>query len=196
MNFMGRFSALQVSFLVFVSFLLFYTMYDKVQKKLLFKKIIEVLFLTRGINHSLVELNKALSLSGLAILCLAFFPCYELQRNSFLFSALIQLLIHSVYSSWHYYGSEMIPYLTSFISFEDRQTMKKISIICGVAAQLILINTYFKYYHLWKLFSVMFGVAHFYLMEIDYKYILRVRPFAYIIFPLAGLSIFYNFAMY
>ena len=34
------------------------------------------------------------------------------------------------------------------------------------------------------------GVAHFYTMEIDYKYVLQVRPFAFLPFPLALVAIY------
>ena len=39
--------------------------------------------------------------------------------------------------------------------------------------------------------SVTLGILHFYLMEIDYKWNLQVRPYAYLPFPLAALAVGY-----
>ena len=56
------------------SYLLFYTMYSKAEKKLVPAQLIEIMTLKAGWTKFLVEMNKAISLSGLTTLCLAFCP--------------------------------------------------------------------------------------------------------------------------
>jgi hypothetical protein len=40
--------------------------------------------------------------------------------------------------------------------------------------------------------SIMFGIVHFYTMEIDYKYVLQVRPFAFLPFVLAIIAVLFT----
>jgi hypothetical protein len=41
--------------------------------------------------------------------------------------------------------------------------------------------------------TTVLGMAHFYTMEIDYKYVLQVRPYALLPFPLAA-AVLYRWA--
>ena len=44
--------------------------------------------------------------------------------------------------------------------------------------------------------AVVTGTLHFYFMEIDAKYVLHVRPFAYLPFPLCAIAlVYFNFMM-
>ena len=83
----------------FVSYLLFYTMYSKVEKKLVPSQLIEIMTFKQGANKFFVEMNKAISLAGLTTLSIAFFFGPEL-RYQLIVSALVQLQIHSVYSMY------------------------------------------------------------------------------------------------
>ena len=66
--------ALSISTAIFVSYLLFYTGYSKAEKKLVPSLLIDVITLKLGLDKFLVEMNKAISLSGLTALLLAFCP--------------------------------------------------------------------------------------------------------------------------
>ena len=39
---------------------------------------------------------------------------------------------------------------------------------------------------------MVLGVSHFYTMEIDFKGVLQVRPYAYLPFPLSAVVLFQN----
>ena len=41
--------------------------------------------------------------------------------------------------------------------------------------------------------AVVFSIGHFWTMEVDFKYKLQVRPYAYLPFPLALLVLYYLF---
>ena len=75
-----------------MSYLLFYTMYSKVEKTLVPSQLVEIMTLQKGMDKFLVEMNKALSLAGLTTLCLAFCPGVNKSLQSELIvSSLIQL---------------------------------------------------------------------------------------------------------
>lgn len=185
--------ALQISSLTFVSYLLFYTMYDKKTKELELSSLTDVLIFQKGIDHTLVEINKAISLSGLSVLCLAFLPIFQKEMYNLLLSGMIQLCIHTVYSTYKYYGGKNLPYLSTFIYIKDQWT-KKMSIIFGLMAHIVLLIGFMGYYGLAlsSLLAIVLGMLHFYLMEIDYKFILRVRPFALVVFPLSIAALVYG----
>ena len=69
------------------------------------------------------------------------------------------------------------------------KTIKKVSIALGIAGQNILAAGYWGYIsrETLVLTSILFGLGHFYFMEIDYKWVLQVRPYAYLPFGLALL---------
>ena len=98
----------------FVSYILLYTAYSKASKQLEFGLLLDVFLLRKGIDHTLVELNKALSLAGLTLLCVAFLPGFEASRYELLWSAMLQLWVHSVYSIYKFYGDKHIPVLSTW----------------------------------------------------------------------------------
>jgi hypothetical protein len=162
----------------------------------------------------LSQWNKAISLAGLTVLCLAFIvprfffgtsdgaaePSLEFQ-HSLCWHAFVMLELHSCYSAVKYYGSKHIPRLedwkkSSFVSdLRDKKTfmegVKKLSITLGVLGQVSLVAGCFgmapgSLITLAFASSISLGTAHFYSMEIDFKKRLQVRPFALLPFPLAA----------
>jgi len=181
---------LETSVLIFVSFVLFYTMYDKFTGRLVPSNLLRLLIFQEGADKFLVEMNKALSLSGLTVLAFSFFPIYKKRvRYALLWSAVVQLWIHAVYSTLKYYGSKNIPRISTFFDWNSEQ-IKKISILLGIMAQVVLSLGYFSYIGWFQLslFGLSSSILHFYTMEIDHKYVLRVRPYAYIVFPITLLA--------
>jgi len=181
---------LETSVLIFVSFVLFYTMYDKFTGRLVPSNLLRLLTFQEGADKFLVEMNKALSLSGLTVLAFSFFPIYKKRvRYALLWSAVVQLWIHAVYSTLKYYGSKNIPRISTFFDWNSEQ-IKKISILLGIMAQVVLSLGYFSYIGWFQLslFGLSSSILHFYTMEIDHKYVLRVRPYAYIVFPITLLA--------
>jgi len=69
------------SLAVTASYLLFYTAYDKVKKTLVIKNLTDLVSLNRGLDWTLLELNKAISLSGMTTMLLAFLPQFQEQGN-------------------------------------------------------------------------------------------------------------------
>ena len=151
-----------------------------------------------------MELNKVLALSGLVLLALGFCPGVgEALRTSLVIQAQVMLVIHSSYSILKYYGGNNIPALKTWLQLPRDLTstsakaraagVKKVSVIAGSVAQgalgLALIGLLSVMGTLCWL-GVGLGTVHFYLMEIDFKWRLGVRPFAYIVFPLVLLALF------
>lgn len=204
-----------VSVAVFVSYLLFYTAYSKQDKNLQVGLLVKVVTCRDGLDASLVELNKAISLAGLTVLAFAFIlppwlnseasegASLALQKKM-CWHAFVMLELHACYSSIKFYGSKHIPDLSdwkrsSFASdMRQKKTfmtgVKKLSIILGAAGQIALIVGCFELMHnfmrLTFFLSVALGTAHFYSMEIDFKGKLQVRPFAFLPFPLAAIALF------
>ena len=145
-------------------------------------------FVGRGWNWTLVEANKALSLTGLTTMMLSFIPVGVLKdvtlRKELLFQSMSMLWLHSVYSMYKYYG-------LSLKNLMNDKTIKKISIFCGMAGQVALSAGYWGYVSTEALVfcATTFGVTHFYTYELDYKGVLQVRPYAYLPFPLS-LAVF------
>ena len=180
----------ETSVLIFISFVLFYTMYDKFSGRLVPSNLLRLLTFQEGVDKFLVEMNKALSLSGLTVLAFSFFPIYKKRvRYALLWNAVVQLWVHAVYSTFKYYGSKNIPRISTFLDWSS-EAIKKISIFLGIVAQLVLSLGYFSYINWFQLslFGLSTSVLHFYTMEIDHKYVLRVRPYAFIVFPLSLIA--------
>ena len=71
--------------------------------------------------------------------------------------------------------------------------IKKVSIILGTLGQLVLSAGYLKWISSAALCygSLSLGIAHFYSMEIDFRWKLQVRPYALLPFPLAAAGLLY-----
>merc|ERR1712224_761678 len=97
-------------------------------------------------------------------------------------------------------GSNNIPLLSTWPQFftelqsaeakEKLLAVKKISIVLGTLGQLVLSAGYLRYVSTAMLCfgSLGLGVAHFYTMELDFRWILQVRPYALLPFPLTLLA--------
>jgi len=193
---------LAISMGINASFLAFYTGYSKATKSYTPSSIITVLTFKKGLDHSLVELNKSVSLSGLCTLAAAFLPAFSSQKETLIKHAMGMLTVHTAYSIYKYYGSKNIPKLSEWWPFSasfltdlrNKDTrpkgVKKLSLFFGVASQALLwsnaldLPTSFGKNTMMGA-AIIYGTAHFYLMEIDYKWVLQVRPFAFLPFPLA-----------
>jgi len=114
------------------------------------------------------------------------------------------LWTHSCYSAYQFYGATHIPELSTFPaifsdlgSADSKQRavgMKKLSIIMGTFGQLALSAGYWGYISMHALcyLGVGLGTVHFYTMEIDYKWVLQVRPYAYLPFALAVAAVLWT----
>lgn len=167
------------------SYFAFYTAYDKKTKKLVFSNLSDVVSGKRGLDYSLTEANKALSLSGLTTMLLAYLPECEEMRKDLLWVSMVTLWGHSAYSFYKFYNLDIKKVLSD-------KLMKRISILLGSAATFSLAAGYVGEFStaVMALSTTVLGIAHFYTMEIDYKYVLQVRPFAYLPFPLAAFVLY------
>lgn len=173
---------------VAASYFAFYTAYDKKTKKLVFKNLTDLVTANRGLDWSLVEANKALSLTGLTTMLLAYLPELEEQRRDLLYISMVTLWGHSIYSFYKFYQFDIRKVLSD-------KWMKRLSVLLGSAATFALAAGNLGQLTIGAMAAstTILGIAHFYTMEIDYKYVLQVRPFAYLPFPLAGI-VLYNLA--
>ena len=176
-----RINAVSISSLVTVSYFGFYTAFDKGKKCLKWKNLTDLVTIKRGWDWTLVEANKAISLSGLTLFMTSYLPHLDGQTSSeVLFHSMSMLWAHTAYSAYKFYGN-------SLIKFMKEKTVKKLSVALGVAGQLTLSAGYWGYISNEALIlaSTLLGLGHFYSMEIDYKGVLQVRPYAYLPFGLA-----------
>lgn len=176
--------SLVISGITTASYFCFYTAYDKKTKKLKFQILLDLIMIKRGWDWTLVEINKAISLSGLTIFMLSYLPQVQNETTSkeIFFHSMTMLWIHSIYSAYKFYENSLSRLL-------KEKTIKKVSIALGIAGQNILAAGYWGYIsrETLVLTSILFGLGHFYFMEIDYKWVLQVRPYAYLPFGLALL---------
>lgn len=179
-------SPIGISSVITLSYFIFYTGYDKVKKQLVIQNLIDLVQIRKGWDWTLVEINKAISLSGLTTLLFAFLPTFEHQRNDLLWISMNMLLYHSSYSMYKFYGFDLR---------NIKPSIKQLSIAFGSFGQLALATGYYGYIPFSSLLlsTTTLGIAHFWTMEIDYKYKLQVRPYAYLPFPLAGLVLWFYY---
>jgi hypothetical protein len=188
----SRFSVLSNPFLlggsITASYVLLYTAYDKKTRQLSSTNLVDFFLCRRGLDWTLVEANKAISLSGLTILMASFLPQCSAIHKELLGLSMYTLWAHSVYSYYKFYQLDIRKVIND-------KAMKQLSIALGVLGQLSVSAGYFNQIPFLALSSAStaLGLAHFYTMEIDYKYVLQVRPFAYLPFPLGVLVGYYLF---
>ncbi len=113
--------ALIVTILFTVSYLGLYTAYDKQTKSLKLSMLMDVLLFSKGLDHSLVQWNKVISLVGLSIMSVALLPNSSKwlfgENKELLYISIYLQTVHAIYSCFKYYGSNNIPYITTFVNF-------------------------------------------------------------------------------
>lgn len=188
------------------SYLAFYTAYDKKTKTLNSQNVTDVLLGAKGVDHTLVQLNKVLALSGLTQLALVFMPGADsyVDTDQLRLASTVMLVAHAGYSAYRYYDSAKIPRLSTFTAFFDQVrsekpiekllAQRKVSLVLGAAAINLL--------EAWALMQAPYGLTpktsgllvlslstlHFYFIEVDVKGGLPVRPYGYLAFLSAGIS--------
>lgn len=172
---------------VTASYLMFYTAYDKATKTLVPKNLVDLVLCRRGLDWTLVELNKAISLSGMTVMLMSFMPQLKSKSKELLFIAMNMLWGHSVYSFYKFYSFNPLQVIRD-------KWIKQLSIVLGMAGSVAISAGYWGYISCTNLLlsGTFFGIAHFWTMEVDFKYKLQVRPYAYLPFPMALYNL-YNY---
>ena len=185
---------------VHIMYLVFYTGFDKKTKSLNWSQLLDVLAFRRSVEFTVKETNKVLALAGLT--CIAY-SVISVDRFMLLIAA-IELIIHGLYSSYAFYGSNNIPPISDWSISKTRQEItsvskkerllstRKLSIICSVISSIIL-ETWLLGYVDWTPLVInsflSLSVIHFYTMEIDFRGKLHVRPFGFLAFIVPILAI-------
>ena len=164
------------------------TAYVKTEKRLSVKPLIDLCTGARGVDWSLQEINKVIALSGLTVLIIAFTPNFVLKSRGLVWNAMVLLWTHAMYSMYKFYQFSIKAYL------KEKMKIKQVSIIFAVLGQIVLSAGYFGYISWTNLMygSIILGTAHFWTYEVDFKYVLQVRPFAYLPFIMAPAVIAYH----
>ena len=156
-----------------------YSGYSKASKSLDMRLLEEIFYVQKGWDHTLVQCNKVISLVGLNLLGLAYCPGFGNVRDDLVLISIVLLMIHSMYSSYYYYGSSNIPLLSKWykitkeIGSDDTKkrgrAIKKISLVAGALCEIVLLFTAWNYLTVFTagLLIIHLGIIHFYLMEID-----------------------------
>jgi|TARA_B110000208_G_scaffold178770_1_gene226967 hypothetical protein len=137
------------------------------------------------------------------------------NTSEHLYLSLWSQIVHAVYSSWKYYGDK-VPYIsqlfTSIIQDLNQkgkavsskkivlQGIKKVSIVAGVLSLLFLARHFImdntdSMHAVLGILVLLFGLIHFYTMEIDYKFVLNVRTtgnftIIYALVAMVGLALY------
>jgi hypothetical protein len=166
---------------VTASYIAFYTAYDKQKKTLVLKNLQDLVTCGRGLDWTLVELNKAISLSAMTGMLMAFLPQFKKQSRGLAFYSMNLLWAHSLYSSYKFWGYRLDKFMSD-------KAIKQVSVAFGAAGHLALVAGFYGYISQTALAysASILSVCHFWTMEVDYKYVLQVRPYAYLPFPLAA----------
>ena len=174
----------KLSWGLFLAYIALYTAYDKKTKTLKPSLLFNIMLLQGegGYTHTLKELNKVLALNGLTVLLLSFANLQNYNKNELFRISVFALLVHSLYSFYEFYGFSINAVLKD-------KLLKPTSIVLGVLCQLLINMAYFTNtvpFSVLALEATVLGVLHFWMYEVDYKYVLQIRPFAYLPFIIGG----------
>ena len=128
---------INISGSVLASYLLFYTAYDKKTKTLVPSNLLDFFFARKGYEWTIVEANKALSLSGLPTMMVAFLAEFQDMKKDLLWISMVTLWGHSSYSFYKFYQLDIRKVISEKI-------IKKSSILLGAGALLSLALGYFE----------------------------------------------------
>ena len=109
-----------------------------------------------------------------------------------------QILVHALYSDYQYYGTNKIATISQWLGLDTKPQgagafWKKVALVTGALSLTTLglyVYEYVNYYQAGNMI-VICGIIHFYTMEIDPLFVLHVRPFAYLPFPLGAVALAY-----
>ena len=192
---------------VHMMYLVFYTGFDKKTKSLNFSQLLDVLGFRRSVEFTIKETNKVLALAGLTLIA---YSVISTDRFMLLIAA-IELIIHGLYSSYAFYGSNNIPKISDWtisktakeISSRNAKerllSKRKLSILCSLISSIIL-ETWLLGYLDWTPLVIntflSLSVIHFYTMEIDFRGKLHVRPFGFLAFVVPIVAIGFSTYLY
>jgi hypothetical protein len=157
------FSEYTIATAVTASYLAFYTAYDKSKKTLVLKNLTDLVTCGRGLDWTLVECNKALSLAGMTTMLISFLPPFEKRSKGLLWLSMMMLWTHSAYSMYKFYGYKLSKLLSD-------KAIKQLSIGFGVAGQCALSAGYYGYISPAALVyaTSALSISHFWTMEVSY----------------------------
>jgi len=162
---------------VHVFYFLLYTAYNKKTKSLEWGK------LRRGLI-SLDEINKVLALAGLTLM-----PFFFVFATS-------ELAVHGLYSTFRHYDTKYIPGISKWTTIIKKGKFERIRILSIALSYAAIAISVFSVFSPGQaalpLVGVALGTAHFYTMEIDFRWKLQVRPAGLLAFaaPVAALVMF------
>ena len=157
-----------------------------------------------------MEINKIVALAG----AIPFIPTLpgalgigsHDQKMELLHVSTSALWGHSVYSAFKFYDSKHIPSaskwrvaLLDLFSTKSKarvEALRVYSLLAGVSGQVLITSVFYGYAALGVSImtiacaGVFFGLVHFYSMEVDFKGVLQVRPFAYlaVVLPIVAVG--------
>ena len=171
-TFTEDFSEYGIATAVTLSYLAFYTAYDKSKKTLVLKNLSDLVTCSRGVDWTLVECNKALSLAGMTTMLMSFLPSFEKKSKGLLWISMVMLWTHSTYSMYKFYGYKLSKIMSD-------KAIKQLSIGFGVAGQVALSA---GYYGLISPAALVYAasalsISHFWTMEVCMlNYLVRFVP--------------------
>ena len=169
---------LQLAILCLISYVVFYSCYDKVKKKLNIGPKLKQIFGFKNMNYSLKEINKVLALAGLTLYAYSFINLNNSYDIKLLRKyAFYQLVIHGNFSIYTFYDKYFGP--------------KKFAMFFGSSALTSMLLIQFEFIDpKFSILSLMIATLHFYTMETKPNG-LQIRPYGYLALLLSLAAIAY-----
>jgi hypothetical protein len=138
------------------------------------------------------QVNKAASVAGLVLISLAFLPAFSALSNDLLRNALVILASHAAFSTIRYYGTPIVPAITTWSSARGATAVKIGALFLGGFAQQCLAAGYLQFVSRTVLAygALSLGAAHFLAERADAAGVPRVPPAGIAALALAAAALF------
>ena len=158
---------LQLTLLCILSYILLYSCYDKLQKKLKIIPKLKQIFSFKNVKYSLNEINKVLALSGLTLFAYSFInltKSHDIKKIRVY--AFYILAIHGSYSLYTFLDKYFGP--------------KKFAMFFGSCSLTSMFLIQFEFIDMkYSILSLIIATLHFYTMETKPNG-LQIRPYGYV----------------
>jgi hypothetical protein len=140
----------------------------------------------------LTQVNKAASVAGLVLISLAFLPAFSALSNDLLRNALVILGSHAAFSTIRYYGTPIVPAVTTWSGARGATAVKIGALFLGGFAQQCLAAGYLQFVSRTVLAygALSLGAAHFLAERADAAGVPRVPPAGIAALALAAAALF------
>lgn len=161
-TFLENVKAPMMAFMLINFYLFSVAGYDVSSKSYDLNKVVDVMFVSKGLEFTLIECNKVFAMAGFTLLMLSWFPFFSDRQASMVITSILLIMIHSAYSQFKYYG-----YSPQRIMQDNAR--RQFGLVLGALAVVsALAGNYGVIPSDWSLVGTVSGACmHFFLMKCD-----------------------------